>query len=312
MSAIDPPIASTSLSEAKKGIIYCISAHILWGVMAYYFKLIEAVSPVEIAVHRGLWSFAIAIAVIWLLRQFDDVRRALAKPRIVATLALTGFLIIFNWGLYIWAIQNGRTIEASLGYYINPLLNVVAGALFLGERFTRTQLIAIAIAVTAVLIQTIALGVVPWLGLVLGSTFCVYGLIRKTVDVGATQGFFIEVLILFLPALAVALWMGETGQAIFLTTPFYTFMLMGCGALTAGALLFFAAAIKRIRYSTAGIMQYISPSLVFLTAIFIFGEPMDFWRWLSFALLWVALAIYSYAAIKEGRRLDVVQEPAQA
>ena len=312
MSAIDPPIASTSLSEAKKGVIYCISAHILWGVMAYYFKLIEAVSPVEIAVHRGLWSFAIAVAVIWFLRQFDDVRRALAKPRIVATLALTGFLIIFNWGLYIWAIQNGRTIEASLGYYINPLLNVVAGALFLGERFTRTQLIAIAIAVTAVLIQTIALGVVPWLGLVLGSTFCIYGLIRKTVDVGATQGFFIEVLILFLPALAVALWMGETGQAIFLTTPFYTFMLMGCGALTAGALLFFAAAIKRIRYSTAGIMQYISPSLVFLTAIFIFGEPMDFWRWLSFALLWVALAIYSYAAIKEGRRIEVVQEPAQA
>ena len=301
MSAIDPPIASTSLSEAKKGVIYCISAHILWGVMAYYFKLIEAVSPVEIAVHRGLWSFAIAVAVIWFLRQFDDVRRALAKPRIVATLALTGFLIIFNWGLYIWAIQNGRTIEASLGYYINPLLNVVAGALFLGERFTRTQLIAIAIAVTAVLIQTIALGVVPWLGLVLGSTFCIYGLIRKTVDVGATQGFFIEVLILFLPALAVALWMGETGQAIFLTTPFYTFMLMGCGALTAGALLFFAAAIKRIRYSTAGIMQYISPSLVFLTAIFIFGEPMDFWRWLAFGLIWVALAIYSYSALEQMR-----------
>ena len=312
MSAIDPPIASTSLSEAKKGIIYCITAHIFWGLMAYYFKLIDTVSPVEIAVHRGLWSLVIAFAVIWFLRQFDDVRRALAKPRIVATLTLTSFLIVFNWGFYIWAIQNGRTIEASLGYYINPLLNVVVGALFLGERFTRTQLIAIAIAGLAVVIQTIALGVVPWLGLMLGATFCLYGFIRKTVDVGATQGFFIEVLILFLPALAVALWMGETGQAAFLTTPFYTLMLMGCGALTAGALLFFAAAIKRIRYSTAGLMQYISPSLVFLTAVFIFGEPMDFWRWLSFALLWMALAIYSYAAIREGRRLEVAEEPAQA
>ena len=107
--------------------------------MAYYFKLIDSVSPVEIAAHRGLWALAIAFAVIWFLRQFDDVRRALAKPNVVATLALTSFLIVFNWGFYVWAIQHGRTIEASLGYYINPLLNVVAGYLFLGERFTRTS-----------------------------------------------------------------------------------------------------------------------------------------------------------------------------
>jgi chloramphenicol-sensitive protein RarD len=312
MSAIDQPIAAAGPPEARKGIIFCMFAHILWGFMALYFKLIEAVSPVEIAVHRGLWSLLIASVVIGVLGQFDDVRRALAKPRIIATLTLTSTMIILNWGLYIWAIQNGRTIEASLGYYINPLLNVVAGALFLGERFSRTQLIAIAIALVAVLIQTIALGVVPWIGLVLGSTFCLYGLIRKTVDVGATQGFFIEVLILFPPALAVALWMGSTGQAAFLTTPFYTFMLMGCGALTAGALLLFAAAIKRIRYSTAGLMQYISPSLVFLTAIFIFGEPMDFWRWLSFALLWVALAVYSYSAIIQSLRIEAVERPSQA
>lgn len=312
MSAIDPPVSSAALSEAKKGIAYCITAHMFWGVMAYYFKLIDSVSPVEIAVHRGLWSLVIATLVIWLLGQFDDVRRALAKPRMLATLTLTSLLIVFNWGFYIWAIQNGRTIEASLGYYINPLLNVIAGAIFLNERFTRTQMVAIAIAIMAVLIQTIAAGVVPWLGLMLGSTFCIYGLIRKTVDVGATQGFFIEVLIIFLPALAIAVWMGSTGKAAFLSTPFYTLMLMGCGVLTAGALLFFAAAVKRIRYSTAGLMQYISPSLVFLTAVFIFGEPMNAWRWMSFALLWVALAIYSYAAIKEGRRMQELLEPAQA
>ena len=212
MSAIAPPIASAGLSEAKKGIIYCINAHILWGMMAYYFKLIDAVSPVEIAVHRGLWSFFIALALIWLLRQFDDVRRALARPRILITLTLTSFLIAFNWCFYIWAIQHGRTIEASLGYYINPLLNVVAGAIFLGERFTRTQLVAIGIAVIAVLVQTLALGVVPWLGLMLGATFCIYGLIRKTVDVGPTQGFFIEVLILLLPALAAAVWLDHTAN----------------------------------------------------------------------------------------------------
>lgn len=291
---------------------YGITAHLFWGVMAYYFKLLDGASPVEIAVHRGLWSLAIAGLVIWLLGQFDDVRRALASPRILATLLFTSLLIVFNWGFYVWSIQNGRTIEASLGYYINPLLNVVAGAVFLGERFTRMQVLAIGLAVIAVLIQTIAAGVVPWLGLMLGSTFCLYGLIRKTVDVGATQGFFIEVLIIFPPALALALWMGSTGEAVFLTTQFYTLMLIGCGILTAGALLFFAAAIRRIRYSTAGLMQYISPSLVFLTAVFIFGEPMNAWRWLSFALLWVALVIYSYPAIKEGRKMQAAEEPAQA
>lgn len=312
MAAIDPPLARSGLSEARKGVLYCIAAHMLWGVMAYYFKLIDKVSPVEIAVHRGLWSLPIAVLVIWLLGQFDDVRRALAKPRIVGTLMLTSCLIVFNWGFYVWSIQNGRTIEASLGYYINPLLNVIAGAVFLGERFTRTQMIAIGIAIFAVLIQTIALGVVPWLGLMLGATFCLYGLLRKTVDVGATQGFFIEVLIIFLPALAMAFWMGSRGDALFLTTSFYTLMLIGCGILTAGALLLFTAAIKRIRYSTAGLMQYISPSLVFLTAVFVFGEPMDAWRWLSFALLWVALAIYSYSTISQHRRIEQLQEPAQA
>lgn len=312
MSAIDTPVSVSHLSEAKKGVAFGIAAHLVWGVMAYYFKLIEAASPVEIAVHRGLWSLVIAAIVIWALGQYDDVRKALASPRIVLTLLFTSLLIVFNWGFYVWSIQNGRTIEASLGYYINPLLNVVVGAIFLGERFTRLQLIAIALAVVAVLVQTIALGVVPWLGLMLGSTFCLYGLIRKTVDVGATQGFFIEVLIIFIPAVAIAVWMGERGEALFLTTTFYTLMLMGCGVLTAAALLFFSLAVRRIRYSTAGLMQYISPSLVFLTAVFIFGEPMDFWRWLSFALLWVALGIYTYAALKEGRRMQELVEPAQA
>ena len=236
MSAIDPPIASASLSEAKKGIIYCTSAHLLWGVMAYYFKLIDSVSPVEIAVHRGLWSLVIAFAVIWLLGQFDDIRRALAKPRVVATLALTSFLIVFNWGFYIWAIQHGRTIEASLGYYINPLLNVVAGAVFLGERFTRTQLVAIAIALVAVLIQTIARGRAvarPDAGRDFLSLRPCAQDDRRWRDARLLHRGTDPVL----PALAVAVWLGSTGEAIFLTTPFYTLMLMGCGVLTAGALL---------------------------------------------------------------------------
>jgi chloramphenicol-sensitive protein RarD len=313
MSAIDPPMPATALTEAKKGVIFCLCAHLVWGVMGYYFFLMRAVSPVEMAVHRGLWALPIAAIVVLIAGQWSDVIRALRNPRIVATLAFTSFLIVFNWGFYIWCIQTGRTTEASLGYYINPLLNVLAGALFLGERFTRMQLVAIVLAFIAVVIQTVSQGVVPWVGLMLGLTFCIYGYIRKTVNVGATQGFLIETLIILLPALAVAFWLAETGQAAFLTTTRDTLMLMGCGLLTAAALLFFAAAIRRIRYSTAGLMQYISPTIVFFTAIFVFGEKMDGWKLLSFIILWIALAIYSFATLRDSRaRRSEAEEPAQA
>ena len=301
MSAIDSPAAAPGLSEARRGVAYCVAAHVVWGVMAYYFKLIGNVSPLEIAVHRGLWSLFVGGGIIWYLGQFEAVRRAIVNPRVFGALLFTGLLILSGWSFYIWAIQNGRTLEASLGFYVNPLMNVAAGALFLGERFTRLQLAAFALATIAVVIQTVAAGAVPWIGLALSASFCVYGLVRKTTPVGATEGFFIEVLVIFLPSLAIASWLASTGEARFLTTPYYTLMLIGCGVLSAAALLFFAAAIKRIRYSTAGLLQYISPSLVFLTAIFIFGEPMDFWRWLAFGLIWVALAIYSYSALEQMR-----------
>jgi chloramphenicol-sensitive protein RarD len=313
MSAIDPPVNATGLSEPQKGVLFCLGAHLVWGVMGYYFYLMRDVSPVEMAVHRGLWALPIAAIVVLIAGQWGDVVRALKTPRIVATLAFTSSLIVFNWGFYIWCIQSGHTTEASLGYYINPLLNVLAGALFLGERFTRVQLVAIGLAVIAVIIQTVSQGVVPWVGLMLGVTFCIYGYLRKTVNVGATQGFLIETLIILPPALGVAFWFAETGQASFLTSTRATLMLMGCGLLTAAALLFFSAAVRRIRYSTAGLMQYISPTIVFLMAIFIFGERMDGWKLLSFIILWTALAIYSLATLRESRvrRLEA-EEPAQA
>jgi chloramphenicol-sensitive protein RarD len=301
MSAIDRPATAEGLSETRKGVAFCIMAHLVWGVMTFYFKLIGDVSPIEIAVHRGVWSIFIAGAIIWYLGQFDAVRRAIVTPRIFLALLFTGLLTLSGWSFYIWAIQVGRTLDASLGFYVNPLMNVAAGALFLGERFTRVQLMAFGLAAVAVLIQIVATGTVPWIGLALSTSFCVYGLVRKMTPVGATEGFFIEVLVIFLPSLAIAAWLVNTGEARFLTTPFYTLMLMGCGVFTATALIFFAAAIKRIRYSTAGLLQYISPSIVFLTAVFLFGEPMNVWRWLAFGLLWVALAVYSYSALEQAR-----------
>jgi chloramphenicol-sensitive protein RarD len=166
-------------------------------------------------------------------------------------------------------------------------------------------MVAIALATVAVLVQTIASGVFPWLGLLLGGSFCIYGLIRKQVSVGPTQGFLIEVLLIAGPLLVLEAVLFKTGAAKFGGTTYDTLMLVGCGALTTGALVFFAASLKRIRYSTAGILQFISPSLVFLTAIFMFGEPIDFWKLLSFALLWLALAIYSFSTLRGERTAKV-------
>jgi chloramphenicol-sensitive protein RarD len=312
MSVSDRPFVHQGLTEPQKGILFCLTAHLVWGGMAVYFGLIRHISPAEIAVNRGLWSLPIAAAVIWWLGQSQEVRRLLRQPRVIATLAFTSFLIVFNWGFYVWSIEVGRTLESSLGYYINPLFNVMMGYLFLGERFTRAQVLAIGLAAAAVVIQTIGVGVFPWLGLMLGATFCLYGFIRKTVAVGPIEGFFIEVLIIALPLLATQYWLVTHGQAWFLSAPFETFMLIGCGVLTSASLMLFASAIKRIRYSTAGLMQYISPSLVFFTAVFIFGEPMDTWKLLSFILVWIALAIYTASAIREdrARRVAANEEPA--
>lgn len=302
MSAIGEPVAQAGLTQAQKGVLFCLIAHLCWGGMAYYFGLLRQVSALEIAVHRGLWSVPIAGAVAWALGLMPGVARAAGNPRILATLAFTSFLIAFNWGFYVWSIEAGRTLESSLGYYINPLFNVVAGFLFLNERFTRAQVLAIALAAGAVVIQTLGAGVFPWLGLLLGATFSLYGFIRKTIAVGPVEGFFIEVCLLAPAAVAAALWLAHAGQARFLTSPRDTVLLIGCGVLTSTSLLLFAAAIKRIRYSTAGLMQYISPTLVFLTAVFVFGEPLDRWRLVSFALIWVGLAIFSVSGLNARAR----------
>ena len=291
--------SKTGFSHAEKGVIYAVCAHLTWGAMAVYFGFMRHINPMEIAVHRGLWSIPFAAIIIWWLGQYRDVLKAIASPRNMAILALTSSIIVLNWGFYIWSIEVGRTLESSLGYYINPLMNVVMGYLFLGERFNRLQLVALVFAGIAVLIQTISAGVFPWLGLMLASSFCLYGFLRKTIKVGPTQGFFIEVCIIAMPLLLVELWLRSKGEMHFGTNVKDTLLLMGCGAMTTSALVFFAASVKLLRYSTVGLLQYISPTLVFLTAIFLFHEPMDKWKLLSFIILWIGLAIYSFSALME-------------
>jgi len=309
MTAIHDASLPRSLSTAEKGVLLALLAHLVWGGMAFYFGLIRHISPIEIAVHRGLWSLPIAALIIWYLGQWHDVWKIVTSPRNLAMLMLTSGLIVFNWGFYVWSIEVGRALESSLGYFINPLLNVVMGYVFLGERFTASQKLALGLAAAGVLIHTMALGHVPWLGPMLAASFCLYGFLRKTIPVGPTQGFFIEVAIIAVPMLAAQGWLVSKGEAHFGGTRFDTLMLMGCGVMTTASLVLFAAAIRRIRYSTAGLMQYISPSLVFLTAVFIFGEPLSPWKLLSFVIIWAALAIFSVSAIRDERGRQRVAEP---
>lgn len=289
----------SKLSEPNKGVLFAVIAHLFWGGMAPYFGLLRHVNPWEIAVNRGVWSVPIAAVVVWQLGLFEKLFVVFRSPRTLLILAFTSTIIFFNWTLYIWCIQHGRTLEASLGYFVNPLMNVVVGYVFLRERFSRMQGFAIFVACLAVLIQTIATGVFPWLALSLASSFCLYGLLRKTISVGPVEGFFVETAILLVPLLMLEFWLSQNGGIHFGASKFDTLMLMGCGAFTAGALIFFAASLKRLRFSTAGLLQYISPSLVFLTAVFIFKEQLDVWRVVSFAMIWVALAIYSLSSLRE-------------
>jgi chloramphenicol-sensitive protein RarD len=292
-----------SLSDEQRGVVYAVTAHLFWGAMAVYFGFMRHINPIEIAVNRGVWSVLVAAIVVAWMGLFTKTLRVLSNPRYLLILTFTSFIIVFNWTLYIWCIQQHRTLDASLGYFINPLMNVVVGYVFLGERFNKTQMVAIALAVVAVLTQTIATGIFPGLGLALAASFCLYGLLRKTIAVGAIEGFFVEVLIIALPLLAIEFWLYKNGETHFGDGALNTLMLMGCGVLTTGALLFFSSSLKLIRYSTAGILQYLSPSLVFLTAVFIFGEKLDHWKLFSFALIWLALAIYTFSALKSDNSL---------
>ena len=296
----------STAAEQKRGVIYAVIAHLFWGAMAAYFGLIRYINPMEIAVHRALWSIPIGFAVAWYLGYLPHVWRVLQNARLMATLFFTSLLVVFNWTLYVWCITTGHTLDASLGYFINPLMNVAVGFLFLGERFTRPQMLAIALAVFAVLVVTFGTGMFPYIGLSLAATFCLYGYMRKTMAVGPIEGFLIEVTLALLPLLVVDYWLGTRGELHFAHDIFSTLMLMGLGIFTAGALLFYSASLKLIRYSTAGLLQYLSPSIVFLTAVFWFGEKLDFWKFTGFAIIWLALAIYTVSSLREERKIIAV------
>jgi chloramphenicol-sensitive protein RarD len=287
---------------ATRGFLFALVAYVFWGVQPIFMKMVAHIPATEVLAHRIVWAIPIGGFVLWVLGRTADLKAAVRSPRTVLMAALTASLIALNWGLYTWAIAVDRAVETALGYYINPLVSVALGAFMLGERLSTAQIAAVGLAMLAVVILTIYTGGLPWVSLVLAVTFAVYGYLRKTLPIGPSQGFFLEVLILCLPFLGYIVWLRIRGEGHFVASdPGDIALLMMCGPITAVPLLLYAFGAKLLRLSTIGLMQYIAPSIVLLLAIFAFGEPFDGVRAAAFGLIWLALVIYTWSMFA-GRR----------
>lgn len=286
-------------ARARRGFLLALGAYFLWGLLPFYMKAVAHLPLAEVIANRVVWSVPIAACVLVWAGRTADFKAAIRSPRSISMAALTAVLISINWGIYVWAIAVDRTVETALGYYINPLVNVVVGALLLGERLDRLQIAAVALAAIAVAVLTVDAGKLPWVSLALAFSFAAYGFFRKTLPIGPSQGFLLEVLLLSVPALCYIGYLIATGQDHLISSSATdTALLIGCGPITAVPLLLFAFGARLLRLSTIGIMQYIAPTMVFLIAVLIFDEPFGTIQAIAFALIWTALAMYSWSMFK--------------
>jgi len=284
----------TPQSDMRRGLWVAIASFVLWGVMPLYWHALKDVPSLQIVVHRIVWSTVFVVG--WLAWQRRDwLRVALSKPRVGWMLALSGVLIAFNWGLYIWAVNAGHVVESSLGYFINPLVSVLFGVLFLRERLTRMQWTSVALASAGVLWLTLQYGHPPWIAIGLALSFALYGLIRKIAAVDSIAGLGVESVYLFLPALAMLLWGEAHGSGGFVGAwglGLDALLVLG-GALTALPLIGFAYAVRRVPLSSVGLLQYIAPTLQFLIGVLVLGETFDRSRAVGFVFIWIALALFA-------------------
>jgi chloramphenicol-sensitive protein RarD len=288
--------ALTARDSATRGFFFALSAYLLWGFLPFYMKAVAHIPAAEVVAHRVIWSVPVAGALLIWMGRTADIKTALRSPRTLAMGGLTAALITVNWGVYVWAIAADRALETALGYYINPLFSVFLGAVLLGEKLSRAQIAAIALAVAAVALLTWEAGGLPWVSIALALSWGFYAFFKKTLPIGPAQGFFLEILVLSIPAIAYIGWLGASGVGHFgRTGAADIWLLLGCGLVTAVPLILYANGAKLLRLSTIGIMQYIAPTMIFVIAIFIFHEPFSSTRAIAFAMIWAALALYSWS-----------------
>ena len=276
------------------GLLFAATAYVLWGLFPLYFKLLQSVPPMEILMHRMLWSLVFLGGVLAVRKQWVWIGSVIRRPRVLAGFAVSALLLAGNWFLYIWSINHDRIIDASLGYFITPLVNVLLGYVLLGERLRRLQWAAVGLAALGVLWLAWQSGHPPWIGLALAGTFGTYGLLRKTATLGPLEGLSLETLLLFPLSMGYLLWLSHTGQNTFAAAPDSTrWLLAASGPITAIPLLLFAAGARRIPLATLGLLQYIGPTIQLLLGVLLYQETFAGARLAGFAVVWSALIVYS-------------------
>lgn len=294
---------STRLSDGQRGFVFAFSAYLLWGLLPLYLKALGHIPAFEVLAHRIIWSIPIGALILICLGRVGDLRLALKNKRTLTMATVTAALISVNWGIYIWAVSSGHALQTALGYYINPLVNVLLGALFLGERLTKPQMAAVALACAAVVVLTVSAGELPWVSLALALSFGFYGFLRKTLPIGPSEGFMLEVLILAIPSALYIGWTILQGQSHMTGGSASDIgLLLFAGPATAIPLVLFASGAKLLRFTTIGLMQYMAPTIVFFIAIFLFGEPFSQVQLVAFVMIWVALAIYTWSMFRNTAR----------
>lgn len=294
----------------NKGILAALAAYFLWGLFPIYWKWLDYVDAAEILAHRMLWSFVFMLLLMAWGREWRWLKTAVSQPRVLFMFILSATLLGINWLTYIWGVNNGYIVDTSLGYFINPLVNVLLGVLFLRERPRGGQWLAIAIATIGVIYLAVSYGVVLWISLTLAFSFAFYGLIRKTSSLSSWEGLTLETAVFFLPAFAYLFMLDIDGTAAFghiSTTT--TLLLIGTGAATSIPLLFFAYGARQVTLTTLGILQYIAPTMQFLLGVYVYNEPFTSQRIIGFSIIWLALALYSGETIWQRRQRRRIVQP---
>lgn len=300
-----PPVSASD--DARRGLIAVVFSFLVWGTLPLYMRALDSVSPVEIMVHRMVWACLFTFGLLAFKQQLARILAVLRQPRALVWLLASALMISVNWFVYVWAVAERQVVEASLGYFINPLVSVGLGVLLLGERLNRWQITAVAFAAVGVIWLTVWVGRLPWIALLLAFSFAFYGFIRKRVEVDAITGLHIETLLLAPFALAYLIYLGGAGAFV---TQGWTIdlLLIGAGIFTAVPLMTFAFGVRRVALTTVGIAQYLAPTLQLLIAVLLFSEPFALAQGVGFGFIWLALGIYAVdGARRHRRRAPVVQ-----
>ncbi len=300
------------MREGRRGFGFGVAAYGIWGLFPLYWPLLEPAGAIELLAHRVVWTAVTMALLVFVLRRRASLRTVLASRHKVVLLGTASAMISVNWGVYIWAVNNEHVVDASLGYFINPLVTVLAGVLILRERLRRTQWVALGIASAAVVGLTVEHGRPPWVALTLAVSFAAYGLLKKYADVGAVESLTVETALVAPLAVAYLAWVIAAGHSqATQNLPWHPVLLATSGIVTALPLIFFGAAATRISLTTLGLLQYMTPTLQFLLGVVVFGEPMSPGRWVGFAVIWLALVLFTADSMRQ-RQLTRLRVEASA